>query len=153
MNYLLFSKRWKRFTFVIASLAALHLAKCDGLEIKQEMNFLERSDYVTLVVAVPETHADAVREAMARAGAGKVGDYSYCSLSVKGIGRFRPDKGSHPYLGNEGIIEEVVEERIEMICNRSVLEHVLEETKKAHPYEEMVIDIFPIYEMGMKKAK
>lgn len=46
-----------------------------------------------------------------------------------------------------------MEERIEMICNRLVLEHVLEETKKAHSYPAMVIDVFPIYEMGMKKAK
>jgi hypothetical protein len=49
---------------------------------------MEPSDYVTIVFTVPETHAGAVREAMGRAGAGKVGNYSYCSYSVKGIGRF-----------------------------------------------------------------
>lgn len=114
---------------------------------------MEQSDYVTLVITVPETHADVVREAMGRAGAGKVGDYSYCSFSVKGVGRFMPHKGSNPYLGKEGVLEEVIEERIETICNRSVLEHVLEEIKKAHPYEETVIDIYPVYEMGHKKAK
>jgi hypothetical protein len=60
---------------------------------------------------------------------------------------------SNPYLGKVGILEEVVEERIETMCNRSVLENVLEEIKKAHPYEEMVIDIYPVYEIGRKKAK
>lgn len=114
---------------------------------------MELSDYVTIVITVPETHADAVREAMGRAGAGKIGDYSYCSYSVKGIGHFMPNKGSNPYLGEEDVLEEVVEERIETVCNRSVLEHVLEEIKKAHPYEETVIDIYPIYEIGRKKAK
>lgn len=34
---------------------------------------MELSDYVTLVFTVPETHADHVRDAMERAGAGKVG--------------------------------------------------------------------------------
>ena len=114
---------------------------------------MELSDYVTIVITAPETHADAVREAMGRAGAGKVGDYSYCSYSVKGIGRFMPNKGATPYLGKEGVLEEVVEERIETVCSRAVLEHVLEAIKKAHPYEETVIDIYPVYEIGHKKAK
>lgn len=114
---------------------------------------MEQSDYVTIITTVPETHADKVREAMGQAGAGKVGNYSYCSYSVKGIGRFMPNKGANPHLGKEGVLEQVVEERIETVCNRSILEHVLEEIKKVHPYEETVIDIYPVYEIGRKKAK
>ncbi|MDE3046241.1 MAG: hypothetical protein KGJ02_06315 [Verrucomicrobiota bacterium] len=106
-----------------------------------------------MVITVPESHADAVREAMGRAGAGKVGNYSYCSYSSKGIGRFMPNKGSHPSVGKEKFLEEVIEERIETICSKDILEHVLEEIKKAHPYEETVIDIYPVYEMGQKKAR
>ncbi len=113
---------------------------------------MELSDYVTIVTTVPQTHADAVREAMGRAGAGKVGNYSYCSFSIKGIGRFVPGKGSDPHIGKEGVLEEVAEERIETVCDKAVLECVLEEIKKAHPYEETVIDIYPVYEIGRKKA-
>lgn len=120
---------------------------------KEGINRLGLSEYVTIITSVPETHADAVREAMGKAGAGKVGDYSYCSYSLKGVGRFMPNKGSNPYLGKEGILEEVVEERIEAICSLEALDHVLEEIKKAHPYEEVVIDIYPVYEIGRKKAK
>jgi len=120
-------------------------------EAKKEF-YLEHSDYVTIVITVPETHADAVREAMGKAGAGKVGNYSFCSYSVKGIGRFMPNENSTPYIGKQGIIEEIVEERIETVCNRSVLEYVIEEIKKVHPYEETVIDIYPVYEIGRKKA-
>lgn len=113
---------------------------------------MEYSDYVTIVITVPETHGNAVREAMGKAGAGKVGNYSHCSYSMKGIGRFICNEGSHPYLRKEGVLQEIEEERIETVCHRSVLEHVLEEIKKAHPYEETVIDIYPIYEIGRKKA-
>lgn len=63
-----------------------------------------------------------------------------------------PNKGSNPYLGKEGVLEEVIEERIEIVCSRIVLDHVLEEIKKAHPYEETVIDIYSVYEIGRKKA-
>jgi hypothetical protein len=114
---------------------------------------LKPSNDVTIVFTVPESHADAVREAMGRAGAGRVGNYSFCSYSAKGIGRFMPNQGSHPYLGKEGVLEEVAEERIETVCSKDVLDHVLEEIKKAHPYEEMVIDIYPVYEIGRKRAK
>jgi hypothetical protein len=114
---------------------------------------LEQSEYVTIVATVPETHADAVRAAMGKAGAGQVGNYSYCSFSVKGTGRFMPNDEANPYLGKQGVLEEVVEERIETVCNRAVLEQVLEAIKKAQPYEEMVIDIYPVYEIGRKKAK
>lgn len=139
-------------TFVV-SITLSNFGYSDVLEIKKEARHLELSDYVTIVITVPETHADAIRETMGCAGAGKVGDYSYCSYSVKGIGRFMPDKRATPYLGKEGILEEVIEERIETVCSRVVLEQVLEEIKKAHPYEETVIDIYPVYEIGRKKAK
>lgn len=114
---------------------------------------MELSNYVTIVMTVPETHADLIRETLGRAGAGKVGDYSYCSFSTKGIGRFLPNEGSNPHIGKIGVLEEVVEERIETVCNRAFLEHVLEAIKKAHPYEETVIDIYPVYEIGRKTAK
>lgn len=153
MDHKTFSSRMQQLIFAVLGIAFFNTARCDSFEIKQEITPLELSDHVTIVITVPETHADVVREAMGRAGAGKVGDYSYCSYSVKGIGRFKPNKGSNPHLGKEDVLEEVVEERIETVCSRLVLDHVLEEIKKAHPYEETVIDIYPIYEIGRKKAK
>ena len=76
MNHKIFSNRLNQLTFVILSIADFSVTRCDGFEIRQERNLLELSDYVTIVITVPETHADEVREAMGRAGAGKVGDYS-----------------------------------------------------------------------------
>ncbi len=111
---------------------------------------MEFSEYVTIVLTVPETHADIVREAMGRAGAGKMGHYSHCSFSVKGTGRFLPMKGAKPAIGREGVMETVAEERIEAVCAKECLEHVIEEIKKVHPYEQIVIDIYPIYQLGIK---
>ncbi len=103
------------------------------------------SNYVTIVITVPQTHADAIREALGRTGAGKVGNYSHCSYSIKGIGRFMPNTDANPYLGKAGTVEEVIEERIETICLYADLEHIVEEVRKAHPYEEPGIDIYPVY--------
>ncbi len=112
---------------------------------------LKESEYVTIVVVVPETHADLIREVMGRTGAGESEHYSHGSFSVKGIGRFMPKKGARPFLGKEGVLETVVEERIETICSRKYLEKVVAEIKKAHPYEVTFIDIYPVYEIGHKK--
>lgn len=108
------------------------------------------NQYVKLVVFVPETHASLVREALVREGAGKMGNYDSCSFSTKGIGRFRPRVGAHPFIGTAvsedgvGVVEEVIEERIETICERSKLKQVIEAVKRIHPYEEPALDIIPL---------
>jgi hypothetical protein len=99
---------------------------------------------VKIVVYVPLTHADKIREVLAKNRAGHIGNYDYCSFSAKGIGRFRPLKGTNPFIGKEGKIEEVEEERIETIVPKKILKRVLSEVIKAHPYEEPSIDIHPL---------
>lgn len=103
------------------------------------------SKFLKIVVFVPSSHADKVRGALAISGAGHIGNYDYCSFSSKGIGRFRPLEGAQPFIGESGKIEEVEEERIETICAREKLDEVLAEVKKVHPYEEPVIDIYPLF--------
>ncbi len=99
--------------------------------------------FVMLETFVPETHAERVRIAMGKAGAGKIGDYTHCSFSVKGVGRYRPERGAKPAIGKVGKMEEVTEERITMPCERRLLKRVISAIKKAHPYEEPPIFIYP----------
>ena len=99
------------------------------------------------MVFVPESHADTVREAMGIAGAGKIGNYSFCSFSSKGIGRFKPGKGANPAIGKIGELELVEEERIEVICKRDNLKEIIAAIKKVHPYEEVALDVYPIEEI------
>src|SRR3989344_5267983 len=99
---------------------------------------------VKIVVFVPEAYADSVREAMGKAGAGKMGNYSFCSFSAKGIGRFKPEKGAHPTIGKVGRIESVKEERIETICERKRLKAVISAIPKVHPYEEPAFDVYSL---------
>jgi hypothetical protein len=102
------------------------------------------STHLKIVVFVPETHTDAVREAMGKAGAGKIGNYSHCSFSSKGIGRFKPEDGANPHIGEVGKFEEVVEERIETVCSREKLQEVMTVIKEVHPYDEVALDVYPL---------
>ena len=54
---------------------------------------------VKIVTFVPVAHADSVRQALGRAGAGQIGEYSYCSFSVVGQGRFKPSDSANPHIG------------------------------------------------------
>lgn len=101
---------------------------------------------VKIVTFVPLEYADKVREALGQAGAGIIGEYTYCSYSVVGKGRFIPSQNSKPYIGKSGKHEVVDEERIEVICPRDKAKQVIAAMKEAHPYEKVAIDIYPLIE-------
>ncbi|MEK5038868.1 Nif3-like dinuclear metal center hexameric protein [Sporosarcina sp. FSL K6-3457] len=95
-----------------------------------------------LVVFSPVTHADAIRQALVQAGAGAIGDYTGCSFSSTGTGRFTPVEGAEPYVGEIGRGEEVHEEKIEVVLPGTIRNKVLKGMLMAHPYEEPAYDFF-----------
>lgn len=97
-----------------------------------------------IVLYVPESHANQLREAIGNAGAGKIGNYSHCTFTIKGIGRFKPEEDANPTIGTVGKLEEVNEDRIETICEEDKLQAVLKAIKDVHPYEEPATDVYPI---------
>ena len=101
-------------------------------------------ELVKLVVFVPEENADEVRHVLGEAGAGQIGEYSFRSYSIKGVGRFKPSDKANPHIGEAGKLEKVDEERIEVACEKEQAGKIIETIKKVHPYEEVVIDIYPM---------
>lgn len=92
---------------------------------------------IVIVVFAPVEHADRVRDALAGAGAGHVGNYSACSFSARGQGRFRPESGANPTIGSLGSLEVVEEVRIEAVCPRDRAKAAVAAMIEAHPYEEV----------------
>lgn len=99
---------------------------------------------VKLVVFVPESHADILRSALGNAGAGQIGNYTHCSFSSAGIGRFTPNAAANPHIGQSNKPESVKEERIEFLCERKKLPEILKALKNSHPYEEIAFDVYPL---------
>jgi len=91
---------------------------------------------------VPESHLDAVKQALFEAGAGRVGDYDSCCWQTLGEGQFRPQAGSDPFLGEQGSIETVAEYKVEMVCADELIEAAVKALRGSHPYEEPAFDIW-----------
>jgi len=97
-----------------------------------------------LVTFVPEGYEEKVLAAMAEAGAGVIGEYSHCSFGVRGHGTFKPLAGANPFIGRAGELERVAETRLEMVGEERDLAAVVGALLKAHPYEEVAYDVYPL---------
>ena len=98
----------------------------------------------SLVFYVPETHLQAVKEAVFTVGAGCIGDYEACCWQVKGEGQFRPNAKAVPFIGQSGVLEKVAEYRVEMVLEESLKEVVVATLKQAHPYEEVAYHLIKV---------
>jgi dinuclear metal center YbgI/SA1388 family protein len=97
-----------------------------------------------LVVFVPVGYESRVAEAMHKTGAGKIGRYDQCSFRTTGIGTFRAGPGTQPFLGCEGVAEEVREIRLETVLPKELAGKVVTRMLKVHPYEEVAYDLIPL---------
>lgn len=93
-------------------------------------------------VFVPAGYAEAVRLAMAEAGAGTYKGYDSCAYETSGSGYFRPLAGSNPFIGEVGKPEKTEEVKIEAVCAEDKVKAVVSAMLKAHPYEVPAYDIF-----------
>jgi len=99
---------------------------------------------VKIVISSPPTHTKQLLEVIGKNGGGALGEYTYCSFTTEGIGRFKPSDNANPYIGTAGVFEEVKEDKIEFICTRDKAKKIIQAIKQAHPYEEVALDIYPL---------
>lgn len=97
-----------------------------------------------IVVYIPESHVEQVKEALFKAGAGKIGDYDSCAWQTLGQGQFRPLQGSNPYIGQTGSVEQVAEYRVELVCEEAVLKAAIAAMIGTHPYEEPAYSVWSL---------
>jgi dinuclear metal center YbgI/SA1388 family protein len=104
---------------------------------------LEEDD-VKLVTFVPHGQTAEVLQAVVATGAGVIGEYDHCSFRVAGTGTFRPSAAASPAVGERERLNEVAEDRLEVVVPRRRLEPVVDALVAAHPYEEVAYDVYPL---------
>ncbi len=97
-----------------------------------------------LTTFVPTQHLEQVRQALFRAGAGNIGNYSEASFSAKGLGTYKANENANPFLGSKGLRHEEPEERLEVLIPNFLRQSVVSALLRAHPYEEVAYDLVPL---------
>ncbi|MGD8189048.1 Nif3-like dinuclear metal center hexameric protein [Brevibacillus ginsengisoli] len=126
------------------------LAEAIGLTDVEVLDEHTHDPLKKLVVYVPVDHAEAVLQAVSRAGAGAIGNYSHCTFQTKGTGTFMAGEGTNPFIGEIDKLERVEEVRLETVLPASRQNAVIQAMKKAHPYEEVAYDIYSLDLPGKK---
>jgi len=97
-----------------------------------------------LVTFVPFDHTQNVLNALHASGAGNIGNYSNCSFRVTGTGTFKPNESAIPTSGKVNQLEQVKEDRLELIYPAHLHSEIIQSLKNAHPYEEVAFYIQPL---------
>lgn len=114
---------------------------------KAEIASIDYVDYKFInrkkvVVYIPAANVEVAARAMAKAGAGKIGEYDNCSFRINGTGTFKPSSASRPYSGKKNKINYAEEIRLEMECGEDNINKVLDAMLAAHPYEEPAYEVY-----------
>lgn len=113
-------------------------------------NFME----VKLEIFVPQEYALQIRDELAKIGVGRIGNYDHCVAIYPVQGSYRPLPGANPFEGEIGRITEGTEYKIEVNCRRASVDEAIKVIRSIHPYEEPLINIFPLanHLFGMGKG-
>jgi dinuclear metal center YbgI/SA1388 family protein len=123
---------------------AVVVARALGLRDARFLHPMPGPAKYKVVVFAPPASVAGLRDAMAAAGAGRIGAYDTCAFAAPGEGAFRPLAGARPAVGRVGALERVAEQRLEMLADEAALPAVLVAARRAHPYEEPAIDCYPL---------
>ncbi len=93
---------------------------------------------------VPISNAEAVRDAIFKAGGGHIGGYSHCSFNMNGQGTFLAGENSNPHIGKKGELHNEEEIRVEIVFPEHLKSTIISTLKKSHPYEEAAYDIMAL---------
>ena len=124
------------------------LANLIGLKEAEPLEETFAEDLEKLVVYVPLSHKEQVRDALCKAGAGCIGHYAHCTFGTEGEGTFLPLEGTNPYVGQQGTLERTEEIRLETVIPASKVRQVLAAMVAVHPYEEVAYDRFLLRQKG-----
>ncbi|MBN1291611.1 MAG: Nif3-like dinuclear metal center hexameric protein, partial [Candidatus Latescibacteria bacterium] len=102
------------------------------------------SQLVKFITFIPHEYTEKLLEATGSAGSGVIGEYSFCSFTSQGTGRYKTSDKANPYKGVAGKLSTTPEDRVEMIVPQPYVSQVIAAARKVHPYEEMAYDIIPL---------
>ena len=105
---------------------------------------METFTSVKLEIFVPREYALQIRDELAKVGVGRLGNYDHCVAIYPVQGYYRPLPGAEPFDGEIGKITEIAEYKIEVNCERGLVDQAMKVIRSVHPYEEPLVNIIPL---------
>ena len=110
-------------------------------------------EFCKLEIFLPESHLEAVQQALWSVDAGHIGAYDRCLSRSRVESCWRPLEGTDPFLGMPGELCRAEEWKVEVCCREDRLAETLAAVRAAHPYEEPVINVIPLAATGLEEKK
>ena len=105
---------------------------------------MEKFTDVKLEVFVPQEYALKIRDELAKIGVGRIENYDHCVAIYPVQGYFRPLPGADPFEGEVGKISETMEHKLEVNCERGLVNEAMKVIRSVHPYEEPLVNVIPL---------
>ncbi|MFY0712959.1 Nif3-like dinuclear metal center hexameric protein [Seonamhaeicola sp. NFXS20] len=97
-----------------------------------------------LTTYVPKNEAEQLRNALFKAGAGHIGNYSNCSFNTNGIGTYQGNEYSNPTLGEKGKTHQEEETQVSVIFAKHLESKIIKTLLNTHSYEEVAYEVVTI---------
>jgi hypothetical protein len=105
---------------------------------------MEKFTDVKLEIFVPKEYALKIRDELAKIGVGRIGSYDHCIAMSPVQGYYRPLPGADPFEGQVGKVSEVAEYKVEVNCERALVNQAIKVIRSVHPYEEPLVNVIPL---------
>ncbi|MEO0528018.1 MAG: Nif3-like dinuclear metal center hexameric protein, partial [Bacteroidota bacterium] len=126
---------------------------CEVLGLKNTKILVPKKGTIKkLSTYVPTADAVMLKEALFKAGAGNIGNYSNCSFTTDGTGSYKAGKNATPTKGKIGKTHYEEETQINVTYRKANEKKVLDALFQSHPYEEVAYEIFKLDNTDQKKG-
>jgi dinuclear metal center YbgI/SA1388 family protein len=118
---------------------------CNVLGLKNSKILVPKQNFIQKLITytIPE-NAEKLRNALFKAGAGKIGNYEDCSFNSQGIGTYMGNQNSNPAIGEKFEFVEAQEIKIEVTFEKYLQSKILKALFANHVYEEVAYEVYDL---------
>jgi len=118
---------------------------CEALALTSTKILIPKQNFIRKLVTytIPE-NADKIRNALFAAGAGNIGNYENCSFNSTGIGTYKGNEQSNPFIGERFELMKSEEIKIEVTFEKHLENKIVDVLFKNHVYEEVAYEIYDL---------
>ncbi|WP_036156048.1 Nif3-like dinuclear metal center hexameric protein [Maribacter forsetii] len=115
---------------------------CEVLGLSNTKILLPQNNTIKkLTTYIPKDNLEEVKNALFKAGAGNIGNYSDCSFTIEGNGTYKANEGANPTKGSIGTTHTESEIMFTCVFGKNEESAVIKALLSSHPYEEVAYDI------------